>query len=66
MTQPESSFQPDPNAADIQVGGFYGVPVVRLNRMPTNLPSGEELSNRIVNAFRMFNPELIHPEYGQE
>lgn len=65
MTQ-ANPYAPSPDDPDIQVGGFYGVPIVKINRMPQNLPSGEELSNRIVNAMRVYTPEYVHEEYGAQ
>lgn len=57
MTQPQS-----PRDADIRTGVAFEIPVLKLNRFP-QVSSGAELSNQIMESFRLTNPDIVHEDY---
>lgn len=44
------------------IGEYNSLPLVRINFVPDNITTGDEMANTIMSAMSNLIPDLIHPE----
>lgn len=44
------------------IGEYNSLPLVRINFVPDNIDTGDEMANTIMSAMSNLIPDLIHPE----
>ena len=59
MTTPT---MPDNTIPDLYVGEHAGFPLVRINRIPETVTSGNELANVILSSMATLVPDFVHPD----
>lgn len=61
MSTPEEAPVTGP---DISVGTGQGYPLVRINRIPEGVSTGQEMAATIVEAMQGLVPQHVHPDYN--
>ena len=59
---PMTTALPHSDAA-LKVGAFNGIPLVRVNYVPDDVRTGNEMANIILDSLASLVPECIHSDF---
>ena len=51
------------NEAALNVGAFNGIPLVRVNFIPDDVRTGNEMANIILDSLSTLVPECVHSDF---